>query len=63
MSPSPHTPGAREGDGLTPRELEILALVAAGEPSAEIAQRLAISQNTVKGHLTHVRVLGGGVTG
>jgi DNA-binding CsgD family transcriptional regulator len=53
MSLSPHHARARVGDPLTPRELEILALVAAGEPTAAIAQRLAISENTVKGHLTH----------
>jgi DNA-binding CsgD family transcriptional regulator len=54
MSHSANTPRARRGDPLTPREIEILALVAAGEPTAEIAARLAISENTVKGHLTHV---------
>jgi len=54
MSPSPNKPRARNGDPLTPREIEVLALVAAGEPTAAIAGRLAISENTVKGHLTHV---------
>jgi DNA-binding CsgD family transcriptional regulator len=54
MSPSPNKPRARSGDPLTPREIEVLALVAAGEPTAAIAGRLAISENTVKGHLTHV---------
>jgi DNA-binding CsgD family transcriptional regulator len=54
MSPSVNNPRARPGDPLTPRELEILALVAAGEPTAAIAGRLSISENTVKGHLTHV---------
>jgi DNA-binding CsgD family transcriptional regulator len=54
MSPSRSKPRARNGDPLTPREIEVLALVAAGEPTAAIAGRLAISENTVKGHLTHV---------
>jgi DNA-binding CsgD family transcriptional regulator len=54
MSPSRNKPRARTGDPLTPRELEVLALVAAGEPTAAIAGRLGISENTVKGHLTHV---------
>ena len=59
MSNAPHgrglaNPRARPGDPLTPRETEVLALVAAGEPTAAIAARLAISENTVKGHLTHV---------
>jgi DNA-binding CsgD family transcriptional regulator len=54
MSPSPNNPRARKGDPLTAREIEVLALVAAGEPTAAIAALLAISENTVKGHLTHV---------
>jgi DNA-binding CsgD family transcriptional regulator len=54
MSPSPNKPRARNGDPLTPREAQILALVATGEPTAAIGQRLGISENTVKGHLTHV---------
>ncbi|MEN3280207.1 MAG: hypothetical protein V7607_1347 [Solirubrobacteraceae bacterium] len=54
MSPSRNKPRARNGDPLTPREIEVLALVAAGETTAAIAGRLAISENTVKGHLTHV---------
>jgi DNA-binding CsgD family transcriptional regulator len=54
MSTSTDNPRARPGDPLTPREREILALVAAGEPTAAIAVRLSISENTVKGHLTHV---------
>ena len=39
---------------LTDRELEILALVAAGVPNQQIALRLGISAKTVKTHLTHV---------
>jgi DNA-binding CsgD family transcriptional regulator len=54
MSPSRNKPRARNGDPLTAREIEVLGLVAAGEPTAAIARRLAISENTVKGHLTHV---------
>jgi DNA-binding CsgD family transcriptional regulator len=54
VSPSRNKPRARNGDPLTSREIEVLALVAAGEPTAAIAGRLAISENTVKGHLTHV---------
>jgi DNA-binding CsgD family transcriptional regulator len=54
MSPSRNKPRARNGDPLTPREAQILALVATGEPTAAIGQRLGISENTVKGHLTHV---------
>ena len=54
MTSSANNPRARPGDPLTPREREILALVAAGEPTSAIAVRLSISENTVKGHLTHV---------
>jgi DNA-binding CsgD family transcriptional regulator len=54
MSPSENNRRARRGDPLSPREIEILALVAAGEPTATVAAALAISENTVKGHLTHV---------
>jgi predicted ATPase/DNA-binding CsgD family transcriptional regulator len=40
--------------GLTPRELEILRLVAAGHSNREIAEALFISVPTVKSHLTNV---------
>lgn len=38
---------------LTPRELEVLKLVGRGLANAEIAQRLYISEVTVKAHLGH----------
>jgi two-component system, NarL family, nitrate/nitrite response regulator NarL len=42
------------GDLLTPRELEILRLIALKLDNQEIADRLAISVGTVKVHLHHV---------
>ena len=41
-------------DQLTARELEILALLAAGTPNPRIAEELVVTLDTVKKHVTHV---------
>ncbi|MGI8780754.1 MAG: response regulator transcription factor [Solirubrobacteraceae bacterium] len=40
--------------GLTPRELEVLELIAAGCSNAEIATRLVVTQATVKTHVNNI---------
>ena len=40
--------------GITPRELEILQLIAEGLSTREMAERLFVSENTVKTHCTRV---------
>ncbi|MFI5209383.1 MAG: response regulator transcription factor [Gemmatimonadales bacterium] len=43
-----------ESLGITPRELEILELIAAGLSNREIAERVHVSENTVKTHSSRV---------
>ena len=40
--------------GLTPRELEIIAMVSAARRNRDIAEKLSISEETVKSHITHI---------
>jgi DNA-binding CsgD family transcriptional regulator len=46
--------GKREALGITPRELEILELIAQGLSNREIAEKLFVSENTVKTHSSRV---------
>jgi DNA-binding NarL/FixJ family response regulator len=46
--------GQQKREELSPRELEILRLVAEGSTNREVAQRLFISEATVKTHLLHL---------
>jgi DNA-binding NarL/FixJ family response regulator len=39
---------------LTPREKEVLSLIADGRTNPEIADTLSITRNTVKSHLMHI---------
>lgn len=41
---------------LTPRELEILGLIAGGLQNKEIAKRLGLAEETVKSHVRHFLV-------
>jgi NarL family two-component system response regulator LiaR len=47
-------PPARFLDGLSPRELEVLRLLASGKSNQQIAQELVISLSTVLHHVTSI---------
>jgi DNA-binding NarL/FixJ family response regulator len=55
LSPTSSTQsGAPKNHGLTPREVEVLALLVAGQTNREIAETLFISQHTAGVHVSHI---------
>ena len=54
LRPSPKPAATPDLDQLTPREREILDLVAQGQANKEIAVALGISERTARTHVSHV---------
>ena len=54
VQPAHSSPGVDVPEGLTTREVEVLALVAEGLTDAEVAERLVVSIRTVHAHLRSI---------
>jgi DNA-binding CsgD family transcriptional regulator len=54
--PLPGTIGRRAlpSEGLSPREMEVLRLMAGGESNSQIARRLGLSTHTVERHVANL---------
>jgi DNA-binding NarL/FixJ family response regulator len=46
--------GVDAQEGLTPREIEVLGMVATGRTDAEVAEQLVVSLRTVHAHLRSI---------
>ena len=53
-APPPLSSAPEHPAGLTPREVEVLVLVATGLTNAQVAQRLFLSPRTVQRHLNSI---------
>jgi len=53
-APGPAAPSLPSGEILTPREIELVRLVADGLSNLEIGERLHLSEPTIKTHMGHV---------
>ena len=54
LATAPPEPGGRP-DGLSPREVEVLSLIALGHTNTEIAASLFLSVRTVESHRAHIQ--------
>ena len=54
MAPPPRAGAVKQHLGLTPRELQIIALIVGGYTNRDLAKKLNISENTAKHHLTNI---------
>ncbi|MEO7349187.1 MAG: response regulator transcription factor, partial [Terrimesophilobacter sp.] len=49
-----HTRRSSVSGSLSPREIEVLGLVAAGKSNSDIGRELFLSEATIKSHLVHI---------
>jgi len=52
--PPPPAPAPSRDFGLTPREMQVIPLIAAGYTNKDLAQKLSITEHTAKHHLTNI---------